>query len=401
MFDYIIIGAGLAGLYAGRLLKNLGGGKRFIIIEKRNWIGGRAKMLKIIDRYYPGGAGVCRIKKDKYLLKLMNRYQKHIKKGHKQNVNYSLLNKRIDIMDRINKMKELITPEIRKTMTFKEVYIQMFGEDDYRAFCESCGFTDYENADVYDTVFNYGFDDNTDYLLKTPVNWRAITRGLVRDVGQKRIHLSESVSRVSRNVSDRVFEVDTDKNNYRTKRVIFATDISGLATYDNRIFRRKILPNICGQEFARVYATITHPTSVKGRCGKYFDKKYFTYLGNSLQKTLMMDKKRGIMMLSYSDNKNAKYMKSIFMKPSKYRNIVLEGLCPCRIRIKHARIAYWSIGTHYYRPLNTDIWRSRQEFIRYAQNPERGVFVVGELISQNQGWAEGVFESVERVKKHF
>jgi monoamine oxidase len=57
---------------------------------------------------------------------------------------------------------------------------------------------------------------------------------------------------------------------------------------------------------------------------------------------------------------------------------------------------YWKRGTHYYRPLAPG-YRDRDEFIRKAQNPEPGVFLVGECISKNQGWTEGALESVLAV----
>ena len=58
---------------------------------------------------------------------------------------------------------------------------------------------------------------------------------------------------------------------------------------------------------------------------------------------------------------------------------------------------YWPIGTHYYKPLNKELYRSRDKFIDKAQHPEKGILVVGEAISNNQGWTEGALESVKAV----
>lgn len=57
---------------------------------------------------------------------------------------------------------------------------------------------------------------------------------------------------------------------------------------------------------------------------------------------------------------------------------------------------YWPIGTHYYKPLSEE-YKNRNEFIKKAQRPIPGIFVVGELISRNQGWVEGALESVEAI----
>ena len=40
---------------------------------------------------------------------------------------------------------------------------------------------------------------------------------------------------------------------------------------------------------------------------------------------------------------------------------------------------------------------NRNSFIREAQNPEKGMLVVGEVVSKHQGWVEGALESVKFV----
>jgi monoamine oxidase len=57
---------------------------------------------------------------------------------------------------------------------------------------------------------------------------------------------------------------------------------------------------------------------------------------------------------------------------------------------------YWPVGTHYYEPLHGP-YKNRREFIYAAQNPMPNVYVVGEVVSQHQGWVEGALESVEAV----
>jgi len=58
---------------------------------------------------------------------------------------------------------------------------------------------------------------------------------------------------------------------------------------------------------------------------------------------------------------------------------------------------YWPIGTHYYDPLNKTQFKTRDQFLKQAQNPEKGMLVVGEAVSRYQGWVEGALESVKAV----
>ena len=40
---------------------------------------------------------------------------------------------------------------------------------------------------------------------------------------------------------------------------------------------------------------------------------------------------------------------------------------------------------------------SRIKFINKAQHPEKNIFVVGEVVSRQQGWIEGALSSVDNI----
>jgi monoamine oxidase len=42
-------------------------------------------------------------------------------------------------------------------------------------------------------------------------------------------------------------------------------------------------------------------------------------------------------------------------------------------------------------------FKDRNEYIKMAQNPQKNMYVVGEMISNKQGWTEGAIESVEKI----
>ena len=66
------------------------------------------------------------------------------------------------------------------------------------------------------------------------------------------------------------------------------------------------------------------------------------------------------------------------------------------LKLQDIKGFYWDIGTHYFEPLGTE-FRNRNDFLRLAQRPKPGVFIVGEAVSRYQGWVEGALESVESV----
>ena len=73
-YDVIIIGSGMAGLYAAYNIKKMSPDTSFRILEKykKNWIGGRASNELFYGTEIVTGAGIGRKQKDKLLHKLLD-----------------------------------------------------------------------------------------------------------------------------------------------------------------------------------------------------------------------------------------------------------------------------------------------------------------------------------------
>ena len=117
-----------------------------------------------------------------------------------------------------------------------------------------------------------------------------------------------------------------------------------------------------------------------------------------MQKVIPMNPDNGVYMIIYNDNKDADFFKKYFKNNEKNRNIInklfeksldLEG----KLHIENIKDFYWKNGTHYYAPLSSE-FKTRKEFIKTAQRPDKNILIVGELISLHQGWVEGALESV-------
>ena len=42
----------------------------------------------------------------------------------------------------------------------------------------------------------------------------------------------------------------------------------------------------------------------------------------------------------------------------------------------------------------------RLEFIKKAQNPEKKIYVIGEVVSENQGWVNSAFDTFHKISKY-
>ena len=60
---------------------------------------------------------------------------------------------------------------------------------------------------------------------------------------------------------------------------------------------------------------------------------------------------------------------------------------------------YFKIGTHYYKSLSKN-YDTRLEFIKKAQNPEKNIYVIGEVVSENQGWVNSAFDTFHKISKY-
>ena len=108
-------------------------------------------------------------------------------------------------------------------------------------------------------------------------------------------------------------------------------------------------------------------------------------------------------MIAYNDNSNTLALKNNLENTEGNRDLYCEllekslGIPANSLHLIAIKDFYWPVGTHYYKPLNMAVYKDRDEFIDIAQHPEKGILVVGEVVSQNQGWTEGALDSVRAV----
>jgi 2-polyprenyl-6-methoxyphenol hydroxylase-like FAD-dependent oxidoreductase len=396
--DIIIIGSGMSGLYSAYKIKQFSPETSFLILEKykKQWIGGRASNDTFYGTEIVTGAGIGRKPKDKLLYKLLHEFQFET---HEYVVNpqKSALIADMDISVAVQTLRREYKNYKDKQITFKQYATRILGKDAYQDFIESAGYTDYENEDVFETLYYYGIEDNACCWKAFTVPWKKLVLKLYEYIGEENFRFSNKATRITKiNDNPCKFLVDTAKGTqYMCNKVIVATTIDGI---------RSLLPNdiyndIEGQPFLRLYAKFNKKSIpilkeyVKG----------FTFLPGPLQRIIPMDPNNGVYMIAYNDNKNTLALKNNLENTEDNRNLyqlLLErslGIPENSLHIIALKDFYWPIGTHYYKPLNKTLYRDREEFIHKAQNPEPGIVVVGEVVSRNQGWTEGALESVKAV----
>jgi hypothetical protein len=402
-YDIIIIGSGMAGLFSAYNIQKISPQTSFLILEKykKQWIGGRTSNEMFYGTEIVTGAGVGRKNKDKLLIKLMD--ELGVKYEPYDNViNYAQTFTPIDVVKIIKILKkEYLKHNELHNKTFKEFFIKVFDEKLYKKFIISSGYTDYENADLHETLYNYGMDDNKGGWTGLHIPWKNMVEKLYHTIGKNHFRFSNNVIEIKK-VQEKpcLFQIKTEEGSlYNCNKVILATTITGIQKLVPGADKKTSLyQQIHGQTFLRLYAKFNKESSE-------IMKKYvtsYTIVPGPLQKIIPMDINKGIYMIAYSDNTNALLQKNYLKNTLDNRNLYCDliegslGIPKGELKILSIKDYYWSIGTHYYEPLKSS-FKNRNEFIYKAQHPENGMLVVGEVVSKDQGWTEGALESVKLV----
>ena len=397
--DVIIIGSGMSGLYSAYQIKQFSPDTSFLILEKykKNWIGGRTSNDFFYGTEIVTGAGIGRKQKDKLLYKLLQYFNLHTSE-YTINPLKSKLIHTLNINDIMDRLKSQFKKFKDNQLTFKQFATNILGEQKYKQFIINAGYTDYENEDVFETLYYYGMEDNTCCWKAFHVPWRKLVLKLYHYIGENHFKFSNKVIEITKiNENPCKFLIDTESGiQYICNKVIIGSTIDTV---------RKLLPSypiyndIEGQPFLRLYAKFTKKSIpimkeyVKG----------FTFLPGPLQRIIPRDPENGVYMIAYNDNNNTIALKNHLQNNKQNRELyetLLEkslGIPNRSLHIIAIKDYYWPIGTHYYKPLNKELYSSREVFINKAQHPEPGILVVGEAVSRNQGWTEGALESVRDV----
>jgi len=400
-YDIIIIGSGMSGLYSAYNIQKTSPNTSFLILEKfhKEWIGGRTSNETFYGTQVVTGAGIGRKDTNPLLIHLMKELQIPFREFHSI-MDYSPLFKPVDVEKVINKLRVLYKKNTDlHQLTFKQFFVKMLGHHAYKQFIISAGYTDYENADLYETLYNYGMDDNKGGWTGLFIPWKRMVHTLYDKIGSSHFKFNNNIISIKK-IREKpcLFEIINEKGYaYHCNKVILATTITGIQQLipDNH----GVYKQIHGQTFLRLYGKFTKKSAAIMQ--KYVPN--YTIVPGPLQKIIPMDSNKGVYMIAYSDNANAILLKDYLKNTPENRELYCQlieqsiGIPSNSLQLIAIKDFYWPIGTHYYEPLHKSKFKNRDAFLKVAQNPQKGLLVVGEAVSRYQGWTEGALMSVEAV----
>jgi hypothetical protein len=391
--DYLVVGAGISGLYC--IYKHLQN-KNYILIEKNNDIGGRALTVDFHEIPIQMGAGIIR-PTDTNLLNLIKELNLEVKfypsKFHFTNLEFynndtpncdqlKCIFKRMceDVRKKYNEVKDEVND-----ISFTNFLSLYFDNNFVQKFIDCSLHTDYLDANVHTTINEYPLNEilyTEDNLIASIPNggWRVFKNKLLEFINKDNIKLNTELIKVIKNNNS--FDCFMKNGEHiKCKKLIFTADIS-IKNIEFINIKPEILNHIDSMQFIRTYS--------------YHNKVNLQY---SIKTTSILDKiipiTKGVVMSCYADNWKADYANELLNNNNKNnlknltkllnnsidKNLISEPVD----MITH----YWKHGIHYYTPnCNLD----------QTEINKLGMFILGEMTSQHQGWVEGCISSINNSK---
>ena len=410
IYDYIIIGGGISGLYLFYKLKKKNKNLNILLFEKNDYLGGRikTKYLKLGNENYifEEGAGrlnnyhkvfmklIKELKLDKYLGESMSKTEFYPSKTYK--LDNKLKNKSFFDFIRIvlDKSKKIKKEELIK-YSFIDLAKKYLTKKEIEFLVKSTGYYSRTiKMNAYDSIklFKIGIRDDIKYYgLK--LGFTKIIEELIKKIDSKKIFTNHELKTIKN--KNNIFELLVNNKKYETKKLICALPKLGLdkINYFNKY--KNILNTVQNSDYCRIYAIFKKEDIWYKDLGKLTTNNHLKYI-------IPINKENGLIMISYSDNINAKYWKKYLNIENKLKDkIVTDVRNIFDIKIKrpiYTKICYWENEQNYWKP-KVDSIKSSNQIMKLDKNRE--LYIVGESYSETQGWVEGALENCEKFLKKY
>ena len=364
----ILVGGGISSLYCAYKIKKRFPNKKVTIIERDSEVGGRVKMNQINGVKIHTGAQFIRIDKDKIVIKLLKELDIEIE-PHILEIDYTFDS--VNPNKFVKKLKDNLDKFDRSKNNFEE-FAKSVLKDDYLTFINLMGYTDFEAADFVDTIENYGLDDNIPGYESANVDWSKVIEKLVEKIGKENIILNTDLKSIKKNKDGWLVN-----SKYSCDGLILGLTIKEL----RKLLDDPIYDDIESQKFIKVFAEVDGLESIKN----------YTIVDSPIRKVIPIEK--NVFTIAFSDNKDAINLKT--KTKTDFKNY-LESAFDLSVKVKDLKKFFWDEGTHFYLPLSNK-FKSREQFIKEAQHPDKNLWVIGECVALNQGWTEGALSAVDKI----
>lgn len=436
IYDFVILGGGISGLYTCYRLLQKNPHYKIAVFEKNNYWGGRIKTfykkINHVDYQMEEGAGRFndRHKILKSLIEELRLEKDIIQIGGKTTFydTNQVFPSSFDHQNSFTYIDKVISKACKEDIS----YLQQFTFVDYARkvlqkkevdfMLQSSGYTtDLLLLNAFDACVMFQLNNREDinyYILRKGLS--SIIQKLVKkikEIGGKNenyLFLNKAIKEFYFDNNNNLFFIQqySNKNNnidnkisvIQSKQFICALPKKNLLSFSYFQKYKDLLNSVHTNSLCRIYAVYKE---------RWFEKISKTITNNPLRYIIPINKENGLIMISYINGKEIDYWKPMIyndqfknnqlkdkkkniknkenkqLKLSLHKNIkkVFQINTKDPIFIKNC---YWDIGVHLWKPHKNSLKLSKEIVKLDNLIP---LFIVGESYSISQGWIEGALET--------
>lgn len=412
MYDFIVVGGGITGLYAIQRLRQKYGESKIVLIDERDYMGGRLITNKS-PQYEIGGARF--FKHHKLLMKIIREYNLTKLKVNSDSqyieCNRNCVKYFRDSRSTFDYIMKIIIQESKKydKKTLMEFtlhdFIYHISGSEKLANDMRCVFgydSEFTKMNCIDSLrsFSQEFNDSSFYVLKEGFSELCNRMSQHSELDENTQIIKNTKIETIHETNGHYQLVSSNHKTYTCKNLVIATKSAQLKQFKILKHIFKHIDNIHGAPLLRIYAQ--YPL----QCGKsWFENIPKIRTNSCLRQIIPINPKTGLIMISYTDgddivpfcknsslpyklktDKEIKHLiKNKLNKLFPHINIPEPHYFKCHI---------WHVGVHHWKPGCDSI-----EEYKKIMNPLKNVYIVGEAFSQRQAWIEGGLETVENMMR--
>ena len=378
MYDIVIIGAGIAGLYTAYKIHKTHPHLKCIILEKESELGGRIHYEELNHEEMKEGGGFLRTI-DTETIQLLN--ELHIPYYFTTHpIQYTF--KPANVIKMLNELRDTIQPAY--PITFEEYTRKVWGDELYTQFIKTTMYIDYRDSLLENVLSDIsGFSYNVSGYTEGIVDWYKMIHILISHITYPIIKDCTVTSIKQHDV----WHIKTTRGIIHSKRLILATNApSAIKLLPRFDLLRYIHTSSCTKIFAKVDDSCIE--LMKNHVPIH------TIVDSILHNIMPIDIENGIYLIGYSDEEQAdklsEYVHNSFQHRYTLARLMETSLLLPSHSILITRIVgkYWPCAMH---KIDHSIPYSEYSQFKHAlQCPSPSIRIIGEMTAIDDGGWIGV-----------
>ena len=397
IYDYIIIGGGVSGLYL--TYKLMGSGKDILLLESSGRLGGRISTND--KKNFQVERGAARISENHHtLLKLIKELGLEDEKHElTKEMSYILKDKKVkfnrkkQLEDIIKKSKKYNSKSLQNITLF-QLCVDIYDDNKAQKLQSLFGYdSEFVKMNAYSAIEMFKDDllgDDLYYVLKCGF-YSVITKleELIKEHSNVTILLNQKVTDIQNK------KIKVEKETYRALKIISTMPYYGLRDID--LFKnQEWLESVSPIPLLRIYAR--YPV----KNGKvWFQGLEKTITDNYIRFIIPISEEDGTIMISYTDLNYADYWHNWYKCGEDKLTEMLHKEIKTVLKVNPPKpieyqVCYWKSGVHMWKP-----GYNMNQLYRKILKPfdDKQIYLCNEAFSKHQCWVEGSLKMADDLLK--